>query len=77
VHIAEAGIEAIRKGFTRYTNVDGIVGLKDAIIAKFKRDNDISYERNQNLVSSGAKQTNYNLCMAMLDPRDEAVIPAP
>ena len=39
-HIAEAGIEAIRKGFTRYTNVDGIVELKDAIIAKFKRDNE-------------------------------------
>jgi aspartate aminotransferase len=76
-HIAEAGIDAIRKGFTRYTNVDGIVELKDAIIAKFKRDNDISYERNQILVSSGAKQTIYNLCMAVLDPGDEAVIPAP
>jgi aspartate aminotransferase len=76
-HIAEAGIDAIRKGFTRYTNVDGIVELKDAIIAKFKRDNQISYERNQILVSSGAKQTIYNLCMAVLDPGDEAVIPAP
>jgi aspartate aminotransferase len=76
-HIAEAGIDAIRKGFTRYTNVDGIVELKDAIIAKFKRDNAISYERNQILVSSGAKQTIYNLCMAVLDPGDEAVIPAP
>ena len=77
VHIADAGVEAIRKGFTRYTNVDGIVELKDAIIAKFKRDNQISYERNQILVSSGAKQTIYNLCMAVLDPGDEAVIPAP
>ena len=76
-HIADAGIEAIRNGFTRYTNVDGIVELKDAIIAKFKRDNAISYERNQILVSSGAKQTIYNLCMAVLDPGDEAVIPAP
>jgi aspartate aminotransferase len=76
-HIAEAGIEAINKGFTRYTNVDGIVELKDAIIAKFKRDNQISYERNQILVSSGAKQTIYNLCMAVLDSGDEAVIPAP
>jgi aspartate aminotransferase len=76
-HIAEAGIDAIRKGFTRYTNVDGIVELKDAIIAKFKRDNSISYERKQILVSSGAKQTIYNLCMAVLDPGDEAVIPAP
>ena len=76
-HIADAGVEAINKGFTRYTNVDGIVELKDAIIAKFKRDNQISYERNQILVSSGAKQTIYNLCMAVLDPGDEAVIPAP
>ncbi len=64
-HIADAGVDAIRKGFTRYTNVDGIVELKDAIIAKFKRDNAISYERNQILVSSGAKQTIYNLCMAV------------
>ncbi|HET9862822.1 MAG TPA: pyridoxal phosphate-dependent aminotransferase [Steroidobacteraceae bacterium] len=76
-HIAQAGIDAINKGFTRYTNVDGIVELKDAIIEKFKRDNQISYERNQILVSSGAKQTIYNLCMAVLDPGDEVVIPAP
>ena len=76
-HIAEAGVDAIKTGFTRYTNVDGIVELKDAIIAKFKRDNQISYERNQILVSSGAKQTIYNLCMTVLDPGDEVVIPAP
>jgi aspartate aminotransferase len=76
-HIAQAGIDAIRSGFTRYTNVDGIPELKDAIIAKFKRDNGISYERNQVLVSSGAKQTIYNLCMAVLDPGDEVIIPAP
>jgi len=76
-HIADAGVEAIRTGFTRYTNVDGIVELKDAIIAKFKRDNQINYARNQILVSSGAKQTIYNLCMTVLDPGDEAVIPAP
>ena len=76
-HIAEAGIEAIRKGFTRYTNVDGIDELKDAVIAKFQRDNALTYERSQILVSSGAKQTIYNLCMALLDPGDEAIIPAP
>jgi len=76
-HIAEAGIQAIRGGFTRYTNVDGIDELKDAIIAKFQRDNALTYERNQVLVSSGAKQTIYNLCMALLDPGDEAIIPAP
>jgi aspartate aminotransferase len=77
VHIADAGVEAIRKGFTRYTNVEGINELKDAIIAKFKRDNGINYERAQILVSSGAKQTIFNLCMAVLDTGDEVVIPAP
>jgi aspartate aminotransferase len=77
VHIADAGVQAIRSGFTRYTNVDGTPELKDAIIAKFKRDNGISYERPQILVSSGAKQTIYNLCMAVLDPGDEVIIPAP
>ena len=75
--IAQAGIDAIRGGFTRYTHVEGIPELKDAIIAKFKRDNALTYERSQILVSSGAKQTLYNLCMALLDPGDEAVIPAP
>jgi aspartate aminotransferase len=76
-HIQQAGIEAIKNGFTRYTNVDGINELKDAIAAKFERDNGIKYDRSQILVSSGAKQTIYNLCMAVLDHGDEAVIPAP
>ena len=77
VHIADAGVNAIRSGFTRYTNVEGINELKDAIIAKFKRDNGLDYARDQVLVSSGAKQTIYNLCAAILDPDDEAIIPAP
>ncbi|HEX3845623.1 MAG TPA: pyridoxal phosphate-dependent aminotransferase [Steroidobacteraceae bacterium] len=77
VPIAQAGIDAIRGGFTRYTNVEGINELKDAIVAKFARDNGIQYERSQILVSSGAKQTIFNLCMAVLDKDDEAVIPAP
>ncbi len=76
-HIQQAGIDAIQNGFTRYTNVDGINELKDAIIDKFQRDNGIKYDRSQILVSSGAKQTIYNLCMAVLDHGDEAVIPAP
>lgn len=76
-HIAKAGTEAIAKGFTRYTNVEGINELKDAVIEKFKRDNGLNYERSQVLVSSGAKQTIYNLCMALLDPGDEVIIPAP
>jgi len=76
-HIQQAGIDAIKSGFTRYTNVDGINELKDAISDKFQRDNGIKYDRSQILVSSGAKQTIYNLCMAVLDAGDEAVIPAP
>jgi aspartate aminotransferase len=76
-HIADAGVDAIRKGVTRYTAVDGTAELKDAIIAKFKRDNGLTYERSQILVSSGAKQTCFNLCAAVLDPGDECVIPAP
>jgi aspartate aminotransferase len=77
LHIADAGVDAIRNGITRYTAVDGTAELKDAIIAKFKRDNDLTYERSQILVSSGAKQTCFNLCAALLDPGDECVIPAP
>jgi aspartate aminotransferase len=76
-HIAQAGREAITQGHTRYTQVEGTDELKDAIIAKFRRDNGLNYERSQILVSAGAKQTIYNLCMALLDPGDEAVIPAP
>jgi len=77
LHIADAGVEAIRSGITRYTAVDGTAELKDAIIAKFKRENGLTYERSQILVSSGAKQTCFNLCAALLDPGDECVIPAP
>ena len=76
-HIAAAGVQAIQSGFTRYTNVDGTPELKDAIVAKFKNDNQIGYERKQILVSCGAKQTIFNLCMAVLDPGDEVIIPAP
>jgi aspartate aminotransferase len=76
-HIANAGVEAIRTGLTRYTAVDGTAELKDAIIAKFKRENALTYDRSQILVSSGAKQTCFNLCAALLDPGDECLIPAP
>jgi len=76
-HIADAGVEAIRKGHTRYTAVEGTAELKDAIIAKFKRENGLDYARKQVLVSSGAKQTIFNLILAVIDPGDEAVIPAP
>ena len=56
VHIADAGVEAIRKGFTRYTAVEGIPDLKDAIIAKFKRDNALTYEPSQVIITVGGKE---------------------
>jgi aspartate aminotransferase len=77
IHIADAGVEAIRKGVTRYTPVEGTAELKDAIIAKFKRENGLDYKRNQILVSTGAKQTIFNLILAIIDAGDEVVIPAP
>jgi aspartate aminotransferase len=77
VHIADAGVEAIRKGVTRYTPVEGTAELKDAIIAKFKRENGLDYKRNQILASTGAKQTIFNLILAIIDAGDEVVIPAP
>jgi len=76
-HIKAAGIQAIKDGFTRYTAVDGTPSLKKAIIAKFKRDNGLDYAADQILVSSGGKQSFYNLCQAMLNAGDEVIIPAP
>jgi aspartate aminotransferase len=76
-HIKNAAIEAINQGQTKYTAVDGTPELKQAIIAKFKRDNNLSYEADQILVSSGGKQSFYNLCQAVIDAGDEVLIPAP
>ncbi len=76
-HIAAAAIAAIEEGFTHYTAVDGIPELKAAIADKFRRDNKIEYAPDQILVSTGAKQTLYNLCQALLNAGDEVVIPAP
>lgn len=76
-HIRQAGIEAIQQGQTRYTAVDGTPQLKDAIIAKLKRDNELEYTPKEILVSSGAKQSIFNMFQAMLDEGDEALIPAP
>lgn len=77
VYIKEAAIDAINQGFTKYTAVDGIPELKDAIKNKFKRDNGFDYQINQILVSVGGKQSCYNLCQALLNPGDEVIIPAP
>ena len=76
-HIKAAAIKAINQGFTKYTAVDGIPSLKQAIIDKFKRDNDFDYQLNQVLVSCGGKQSFYNLAQALINPGDEIIIPAP
>jgi len=76
-HVQQAAIEAIRDGQTRYTAVDGTPALKDAVIEKFRRDNELAFTPDQILVSSGAKQSLYNLMQALLDPGDEVLIPAP
>jgi len=76
-HVKEAAINAIRHNETRYTAVDGTAALKQAIIDKFQRDNNLNYQDSQILVSSGGKQSFYNLCQAMLDEGDEVLIPAP
>jgi aspartate aminotransferase len=75
--IKEAAIAAIRKGFTKYTAAGGTPSLKKAIVAKFQRENGLDYNEKQILVSCGGKQTSFNLCMALLNPGDEAIIPAP
>jgi len=73
----EAGIEAINSGFTRYTAVAGIPELRQAVADKFKRDNDLEYSADDILVSSGGKQCIYNLLMAVMNPGERAIIPAP
>jgi len=76
-HIREAAITAINNGDTRYTAVDGTAALKQAIIDKFNRDNDLSYTADQILVSCGGKQSFFNLCQAVIEAGDEVIIPAP
>jgi aspartate aminotransferase len=76
-HIKEAAYKAIREGKTKYTPVPGIPSLKDAIIQKFKIDNQLSYERKNIIVGVGGKQVIYNFFMATLNPGDEVIIPAP
>ena len=76
-HIKDAATDAIKNGFTKYTAVDGTPALKNAIINKFKNDNNLDYQANQILVSCGGKQSFFNLSLALLNPGDEVVIPAP
>ncbi len=76
-HISQAGIDAINDNQTKYTAVDGTPELKQAIVDKFKRDNALVYQTKQVLVSCGAKQSIFNLALAILDAGDEVIIPAP
>ena len=76
-HIKEYAIEAINNGFTKYTQVDGIDDLKNAIVNKFKQENEIKYLAKNITVGVGGKHVIYNLLMASLNVDDEVIIPAP
>ncbi|ARU32906.1 aspartate aminotransferase [Sulfuriferula sp. AH1] len=76
-HIKVAAINAINSGFTKYTAVGGTPSLKQAVIAKFRRDNGLDYTAKQILVSCGGKQSFFNLVQALINPGDEVIIPAP
>ena len=76
-HIKDAAVEAIGKGFTKYTAVGGTPSLKQAIVAKLKRDNGLDYTAKQVLVSCGGKQSFFNLTLALINAGDEVIIPAP
>jgi aspartate aminotransferase len=76
-HIKEAAIQAIKENFTKYTQNQGIPELINAIIEKFRRDNNIEYKPSEILVSSGAKHSIYNALQAICNPGDEVIIPAP
>ena len=76
-NIKDAAVAAIAAGKTKYTAVDGIPELKEAICAKFKRDNELAYVPAQVTVGTGGKQVLYNAFMATLNPGDEVIIPAP
>ena len=76
-NIKLAAIHAIEAGKTKYTAVDGIPELKQAIIAKFQRENGLTYKPNQVIVGTGGKQVLYNALMATINPGDEVIIPAP
>ncbi|QLG44349.1 pyridoxal phosphate-dependent aminotransferase [Costertonia aggregata] len=76
-YIKDAAIQAVNDGYNSYTPVDGYVELKDAIITKFKRDNNLSYDRSQIVVSTGAKQALYNVAQVVLNKGDEVILPCP
>ena len=76
-HIKAAAVEALRKGMTKYTDVKGIEPLRQAVADSYRRDHDLSYRKEDVLVSCGAKHSVYNIFQAVVNPGDEVVIPAP
>jgi aspartate aminotransferase len=76
-NVKQAGIKAIQSGFTKYTPAGGTDELKEAVVEKFKKDNGLSYEKSQVLISCGAKHSLYNIAEAIFDPGDEVIIPSP
>ncbi len=76
-YIKDAAIQAVHDDYNSYTPVDGYVDLKDAIITKLKRDNNLTYDRSQLVVSTGAKQALYNVAQVVLNDGDEVILPCP
>ncbi len=76
-HIKKAAVEALQKGYTKYTPAAGLPALKRAVAKKFERDNGLSYDPSQIVVSCGAKHSLFNVILAVLDYGDEAIVPAP
>ena len=76
-HVKKAAIDAINKGYTKYTNVEGIPELRQAIVDKFKKDNDLSYSIDEVIVGTGGKQILYNALVSSINKDDEVIIPAP
>jgi aspartate aminotransferase len=76
-HVFAAAKEAIAKGLTKYTASEGMIELREAVAAKFKRENNLSYTPDEVMVSTGGKQILYNAFMAVLNPGDEVIVPAP
>ena len=75
--IKDAAVKAVNDNWNSYSPVDGYADLKEAICTKFKRDNQLDYDPSQIVVSTGAKQSIANVCMVLLDPGDEVLLPAP
>ena len=76
-HVKQAAIDAINNGYTKYTNIEGIPELRQSIVEKFKKDNDLNYDVSNVIVGTGGKQILFNALMSSLNKDDEVIIPAP